>query len=66
VNFGTDLVVEFKEDLRTCNNTTTSAKTNKAIWGGSAAVVRGIPSIDVELAPGKGRSHSKEAEDRIQ
>ena len=29
-------------------------------------MVRGIPSIDVELAPGKGRSHSKEAEDRIQ
>ena len=49
--FGFDLVVEFQWELLGTN-------ISKAIWAGSAAVVRGIPSIDVEMAPGMGSSDS--------
>ena len=45
--FGVDLIVEFQWFLE---RTSTSA----AIWAGSAAMIRGIPSIDVEMAPGMG------------
>ena len=46
--FGLGLTVEFQWELG--NDTDTS----RAIWAGSAAVARGIPSIDVEMAPGMG------------
>lgn len=50
IAFGLDLVVEFQWELVGNNS--------NAIWAGSAAVVRGIPSIDVEMAPGMGRTTS--------
>ena len=51
IAFGLDLMVEFQWELLGNN-------TSKAIWAGSAAVVRDIPSIDVEMAPGMGTTHS--------
>jgi predicted deacylase len=56
IAFGLDLMVEFQWELLGNNNNNNN--TSKAIWAGSAAVVRGIPSIDVEIAPGMGTSHS--------
>jgi predicted deacylase len=41
--FGNDLVVEFQWEL-------TVGKATTAIWAGAAAVARGIPSMDVEVA----------------
>ena len=51
IAFGLSLMVEFQWELR-------GNDTSKAIWAGSAAVVRDIPSIDVEMAPGMGTSNS--------
>lgn len=48
--FGLDLMVEFQWELDADNGNVT----NKTIWDRSAAVSRGIPSIDVEMAPGRG------------
>eukprot|EP01083_Nonionella_stella_P003796 10909_1 len=50
VAFGWNLTVEFQWEL--------DGNMNNAIWAGSAAVVRNIPSIDVEVAPGMGTTHS--------
>ena len=61
----------------TTNNTSTSNSTTSAtssgddhaykgaIWAGSAAVVRGIPSIDVEVAPGMGRNPPENVEEVV-
>ena len=47
--FGLNLVVEFQWEL-------SDNSTSNAILAGSAAVVRDIPSIDVEMAPGMGHT----------
>jgi predicted deacylase len=68
--FGLDLVVEFQwevqqqehEDDPNDNGTSTTG----AIWAGSAAVVRGIPSIDVEMAPGMGSTREESIEQAYQ
>ena len=57
--FGVNLVVEFQWELQGDDNITMSG----AIWAGSAAVARGIPSIDVEAAPGMGESPSESIND---
>ena len=48
--FGLDFVVEFQWEFGKDDENATKG----AIWAGSAAVARGIPSIDVEMTPGKG------------
>ena len=62
IAFGLDLMVEFQWELQpdgdndndNDNNNNNINSTARAIWAGAAAVVRGIPSIDVEMAPGMG------------
>lgn len=58
IAFGLDLVVEFQWELQPSDGDGdgdgVNSTSSRAIWAGSAAVVRGIPSIDVEMAPGMG------------
>lgn len=51
--FGTNLVVEFQWEL---SSEASTSDPENAIWSGAAAVVRGIPSMDVEMAPGMGQT----------
>mmetsp|Transcript_6368 Transcript_6368/g.9256 ORF Transcript_6368/g.9256 Transcript_6368/m.9256 type:complete len:280 (-) Transcript_6368:48-887(-) len=52
--FGLDLVVEFQWEVQQYQDDHNSISTTGAIWAGSAAAVGGIPSIDVDMAPGMG------------
>ncbi|VEU39329.1 unnamed protein product [Pseudo-nitzschia multistriata] len=63
-SFGLGLVVEFQWELQ--GNSSKVSTFSGAIWAGSAAVVRGIPSIDVEVAPGMGAAPSGSINDVYQ
>lgn len=63
--FGVDLVVEFQWEVQHQEEDGNGTSTG-AIWAGSAAVVRDIPSIDVEMAPGMGSTREKSIDQAYQ